>query len=52
LRCAVRGVSGQGFHVDDRLKILDDGNVRLEFKRPWSDGDGRGESRVGQGVGG
>jgi hypothetical protein len=28
----------QGFHVDDRLKILDDGNVRLEFKRPWSDG--------------
>ena len=28
----------QGFHVADRLKILDDGNVRLEFKRPWSDG--------------
>jgi hypothetical protein len=28
----------QGFHVDDRLKILDDGNVRLEFKRPWLDG--------------
>jgi hypothetical protein len=28
----------QGFHVDDRLKILDDGDVRLEFKRPWSDG--------------
>jgi len=24
--------------ANDRLKILDDGNVRLEFKRPWSDG--------------
>jgi hypothetical protein len=28
----------QGFHFDDCLKILDDGNVRLELKRPWSDG--------------
>jgi len=24
--------------ANDRLKILDDGNVRLELKRPWSDG--------------
>jgi hypothetical protein len=24
--------------ANDRLKILDDGNVRLEFKKPWSDG--------------
>jgi hypothetical protein len=24
--------------ANDRLKILDDGAVRLEFKRPWSDG--------------
>jgi hypothetical protein len=24
--------------ANDRLNILDDGNVRLEFKRPWSDG--------------
>jgi hypothetical protein len=24
--------------ANDRLKIIDDGNVRLEFKRPWSDG--------------
>jgi hypothetical protein len=24
--------------ANDRLKILDDGVVRLEFKRPWSDG--------------
>jgi hypothetical protein len=24
--------------ANDRLSILDDGNVRLEFKRPWSDG--------------
>jgi Putative transposase len=24
--------------ANDRLKILDDGHVRLEFKRPWSDG--------------
>jgi hypothetical protein len=27
--------------ANDRLKILDDGNVRLEFKRPWSDGTRR-----------
>ena len=24
--------------ANDRLKILDEGNVRLELKRPWSDG--------------
>jgi hypothetical protein len=24
--------------ANDRLKILDDGEVRLEFKKPWSDG--------------
>ena len=24
--------------ANDRLQILDDGNVRLEFKKPWSDG--------------
>jgi len=24
--------------ANDRLKILDDGNVRLQFKKPWSDG--------------
>jgi hypothetical protein len=24
--------------ANDRLSILDDGNVRLELKRPWSDG--------------
>jgi len=24
--------------ANDRLSILDDGNVRLEFKRPWLDG--------------
>jgi hypothetical protein len=24
--------------ANDRLKILDDGNVKLEFKKPWSDG--------------
>jgi Putative transposase. len=35
--------------ANDRLKILDDGNVRLEFKRPWSDGDGRGEAAWGRG---
>ena len=27
-----------GFHVDDRLCLLPDGAVRLDFKRPWSDG--------------
>jgi hypothetical protein len=26
--------------ANDRLKILDDGNVRLDFKKPWSDGTG------------
>jgi hypothetical protein len=24
--------------ANDRLTILDDGNLRLDFKRPWSDG--------------
>jgi hypothetical protein len=24
--------------ANDRLKILDDGDVRLDFKRPWSNG--------------
>ena len=24
--------------ANDRLKILDEGNVRLDFKKPWSDG--------------
>jgi hypothetical protein len=24
--------------ANDRLKVLDDGDVRLDFKRPWSDG--------------
>jgi hypothetical protein len=39
--------------ANDRLNILDDGNVRLEFKKPWSDGDGRGEAAWGRGwVGG
>ena len=31
--------------ANDRLKILDDGNVRLEFKRPWSDGTRRSTLR-------
>jgi hypothetical protein len=35
--------------ANDRLKILDDGLVRLEFKKPWSDGDGRGEAAWGRG---
>ena len=29
--------------ANDRLKILDDGNVRLSFKRPWSDGSSKVE---------
>ena len=28
----------QGFHPNDRLHILPDGTVRLDFKKPWSDG--------------
>jgi hypothetical protein len=35
--------------ANDRLSILHDGNVRLDFKRPWSDGDGRGEAAWGRG---
>jgi hypothetical protein len=35
--------------ANDRLKILDDKVVRLEFKKPWSDGDGRGEAAWGRG---
>jgi hypothetical protein len=38
--------------ANDRLKILDDGVVRLEFKKPWSDGDGRGEAAWGKGGAG
>ena len=38
--------------ANDRLKILDDGVVRLEFKKPWSDGDGRGEAAWGRGGAG
>jgi riboflavin biosynthesis pyrimidine reductase len=35
--------------ANDRLHILPDGAVRLEFKKPWSDGDGRGEAAWGRG---
>ena len=28
----------QGFHPNDRLSLLADGSVRLDFKKPWSDG--------------
>jgi hypothetical protein len=38
--------------ANERLKILDDGNVRLGFKKPWSDGDGRGEAAWGRGRAG
>ena len=38
--------------ANDRLKILDDKVVRLEFKKPWSDGDGRGEAAWGRGGAG
>jgi hypothetical protein len=30
--------------ANDRLQIQGDGNVRLDFKRPWSDGEGCGEA--------
>jgi hypothetical protein len=33
----------------DRLKLLDDGNLRIELKKPWSDGDGRGAAAWGRG---
>jgi hypothetical protein len=35
--------------ANDRLHILPDGAVRLDFKKPWSDGDGRGEAAWGRG---
>jgi hypothetical protein len=38
--------------ANDRLKILDDNVVRLEFKKPWSDGDGRGAAAWGRGGAG
>jgi nitrogen fixation protein FixH len=38
--------------ANDRLKILDDQTVRLDFKKPWSDGDGRGEAAWGRGWAG
>jgi hypothetical protein len=38
--------------ASDRLKLLDDGNVRIELKKPWSDGDGRGEAAWGRGRAG
>ena len=38
--------------ANDRLKILNEGNVRLDFMKPWSDGDGRGEAAWGRGGAG
>jgi Putative transposase. len=35
--------------ANDRLHILPDGAVRLDFKKPWSEGDGRGEAAWGRG---
>lgn len=35
--------------ANERLSILEGGNVRLELKRPWSDGDGRGAAAWGRG---
>jgi hypothetical protein len=36
--CADTSCAHASLLANDRLSILDDGNVRLEFKRPWSDG--------------
>ena len=38
--------------ANDRLTIIDDDHVRLDFKKPWSDGDGRGEAAWGRGWAG
>jgi hypothetical protein len=38
--------------ANDRLRIVDDSHVRLDFKKPWSDGDGRGEAAWGRGRAG
>jgi len=35
--------------ANDRLHILPEVAVRLDFKKPWSDGDGRGEAAWGWG---
>jgi hypothetical protein len=34
--------------ANDRLAIVDDDHVRLDFKKPWSDGDGRGAAGWGR----
>ena len=36
--CAATSCAHASLLANDRLSILDDGNVRLQFKRPWSDG--------------
>ncbi len=38
--------------ANDRLSLLPNGNARLELKRPWSDGDGRGAAAWGRCGGG
>jgi hypothetical protein len=38
--------------ANDRLRIVDDSHVRLDFKKPWSDGDGRGAAAWGGGGAG
>jgi hypothetical protein len=37
--------------TNDRLTLVNDDHVRLDFKKPWSDGEGRGMPR-GAGLGG
>jgi hypothetical protein len=36
--CAATSCAHASLLANDRLSILDDGNVRLAFKKPWSDG--------------
>jgi hypothetical protein len=38
--------------ANDRLKILDDNHVRIQLKKPWSDGEGRGAAAWGRGRAG
>jgi hypothetical protein len=44
--CADTSCAHASLLANDRLSILDDGNVRLEFKRPWSDGTSGSRRKV------
>ncbi len=40
---------GQGPLANERLHLMEDGSVVLEFKRPWKDGTHREQPEEGRG---